>query len=255
LESDVARNEDADVKGPVSHVVSVLTMSLLPSVYLICRAAMKPALEPAPVVCCDGKFVANTVKTLVDGVRVTVNRCAYSQLPIVFGALLSKGGEPMYWPFTYRSKLLSAERRTVAEDAVLSDGATTVFLNPTVSAGASPEASVMFQIHELPVRFRGLIAGLGRLTLVPQGPDPYWVATSAGPNGETSTGRGKSAGTVPETSHVLSDRMVSFEPSVKKTRTAARRPAGFAAPGETGLAFAASTEITFAEALSAALRT
>lgn len=97
-ESDVVRNEDTDVKGPVSHVPSVRTKLLLPSVYLTSRAAIKPAPEVPPGVCA-GKFLPKTVKTLDDALRVTVNRCAYSQLEIVLGALLSKGGAPMYWPF------------------------------------------------------------------------------------------------------------------------------------------------------------
>jgi hypothetical protein len=185
VESAAARNKDADVKGPASHDASVRTIVVLPSEYPICRAAITPAGSGVPP-CCPGKFVANTVKTLVDGARVTAKRCAYSQLSIAPTALLSKGGAPTYWPLISSWNVLSAERRTVADVADLPDGETTVFLNPTVPTGASAAALEVDQIHELPVRLSGFGLGVGTVTLVPQGPEPYLVATCACTNEERS---------------------------------------------------------------------
>lgn len=175
VESDNVRNEILAVEGPVSHEASVLRISLVPSEYKICTAATRPALDPPPV-CCPGKFVASTVKTFLVAARATVKRWAYCQL-LVGLRLLSKGGEPTYWPFTSSWKVLSAVRRTIAEVADLPAGVATVFLNPTVTASVSMEALEVDHIHELPVRFSAFGLGLGTVTLVAQGPDPYLVAT------------------------------------------------------------------------------
>jgi len=95
VESADKRKFAADEVDPASQVVSVRTVSLLPSAYSINRAAMKPALEPVDPVCA-WKFVAKTVKMLDDAVRLTVKRWAYSQLDVEPTALLSNGGAPMY---------------------------------------------------------------------------------------------------------------------------------------------------------------
>lgn len=128
---------------------------------------MRPAADGDVRSPASAKFVAMTVITFLDPVSATVNRCANCQLATavsVLGSVLgSKGGEPMYCPFTYKSNVLSTDSRIVADEAVLSPDI--VFRKATFPTGARMSAPGVDHTYRLPDRFKAFELGLVTPTL------------------------------------------------------------------------------------------